>query len=585
MGREVKLPNIGGMLGALTHDAAVGANLAFTMLPKAMAYAVVAGVPPAYGLYASCAAPALAVTFGNNRLLFTGPVGVMTVLVLGSLHHFAHPFTAAYIALAATLTLMVAILTLLFAAARLGFLIRAIPTPVTEGFILAAALLIIGTQVGPALGAPPLSERSGIHLPRFLADAAEAWSRGDVLVPALFSACIASALLARRHVPRIPDAFFVIVLAVAAVFAFGLQERGVEMVGALPTGLPPLSLPTLAPLLSTDMWASAALLALVGMTETSSIARFVGRKTGQRSDPGREAIGQGTANLAVAFVGGYPVCATLSGTSVNLAGGARGPRPIYFFTALALIVVLGLGPLFAYLPRFALAAVVTMAVASLLDPRRFVELCRADKLDALVALTTFCVTLLVGPEPGILSGVAAVENTATAGDGASMAVSWRTRRRRPPLPGAASQQLFAVSPRRGDLRGDAQACHGTRTACGARPLGLALYRRRWGGGPPQHRDQLRCSWTARRVCRGRERRVAEDEDSRDACSGPRVPYRGRGLRARDRDEENQYMMIRLVAEHRAMVVEAVRIAEGRGRIRRDGECAQVALCRRATSDI
>src|SRR5499427_6245044 len=104
----------------------------------------------------------------------------------------------AYIELAASLTLMVGVLTLLFAAARPGFLVRAIPIPVTEGFIASAVLLIIGTQVGPALGAPPPSERSGIHLPAFLAEAAEAWSRRDVLVPGLFAACIIIALLARR---------------------------------------------------------------------------------------------------------------------------------------------------------------------------------------------------------------------------------------------------------------------------------------------------------------------------------------------------------------------------------------------------
>jgi MFS superfamily sulfate permease-like transporter len=397
MRRDAQLPNGGATFGGLAHDAAAGANLALTMLPKAMAYAVVAGVPPVYGLYASCAAPAVAVAFGSNRLLFTGPVGVMTVLVLGSLHHFAHAFSPAYIELAASLTLMVGVLTLLFAAARLGFLVRAISAPVTEGFIAAAALLIIGTQVGPALGAPPPSPRSGIHLPAFLAEAAEAWTRRDVLVLGLFAACIAIALLARRFFPRIPDALIVVGLAFAATFACGLSERGVEMVGALPTGLPPVSTPSLSPLLSGQLWASAALLALVGMTETSSISRFVNRRTGQRSDPGREAVGQGLANLAVAFVGGYPVCATLSGTSVNLAGGARGPRPIYFFTALALLVALFLGPLFAYLPRFALAAVVIMAVASLLDLRRLLVLCRADRFDALVALTTFAVTLLVGP--------------------------------------------------------------------------------------------------------------------------------------------------------------------------------------------
>jgi SulP family sulfate permease len=417
MQRDAQLPNGGATFGGLAHDAAAGANLALTMLPKAMAYAVVAGVPPVYGLYASCAAPALAVAFGSNRLLFTGPVGVMTVLVLGSLHHFAHAFSPAYIELAASLTLMVGVLTLLFAAARLGFLVRAISAPVTEGFIVAAALLIIGTQVGPALGAPPPSPRSGIHLPAFLAEAAEAWAGRDVLVLGLFAACIAIALLARRLFPRIPDALVVVSLAFAATFACGLSERGVEMVGALPTGLPAVSIPSLSPLLSGQLWASAALLALVGMTETSSISRFVSRQTGQRSDPGREAVGQGLANLAVAFVGGYPVCATLSGTSVNLAGGARGPRPIYFFTALALLVALCLGPLFAYLPRFALAAVVIMAVAGLLDLRRLLALCRADRFDALVALTTFAVTLLVGPARGILTGVAV----------AWLCYLWRTR--------------------------------------------------------------------------------------------------------------------------------------------------------------
>jgi sulfate permease, SulP family len=402
----------------LARDAATGANLALAMLPKAMAYAAVAGVPPAYGLYASCAAPALAVAYGSNRLLFTGPVGVMTVLVLGSLHHFAKPFSPAYIELAASLTLMVGLLSLLLAAARLGFLVRAIPTAVTEGFIAGAALLIIGTQVSDALGAPAQAARPGVHLPAFLAEAAEAWSRRDVLVPALSASCITIALLARWLLPGVPEALTVVVPSFVVTFAFGLRERGVEMVGALPTQLPAVSAPALAPLLSGQLWASAALLTLVGMTETCSISRFVARRTGQRSEPSREAVGQGLANLAVAFVGGYPVCASLSGTSVNLAGGARGPRPIHFFSVLALLATLCLGPLFAHLPKFALAAVVILAVSRLLNPRRLMALCRADRLDGLVALTTFLVTLLVGPERGILAGVAA----------AALCYLWRTRR-------------------------------------------------------------------------------------------------------------------------------------------------------------
>src|SRR5262245_55743956 len=188
MSRDTRSPNALGTLGDLARDAAGGANLALAMLPKAMAYAAVAGVPPAYGLYASCAAPALAVAFGSNRLLFTGPVGVMTILVLGALHPFAEPFSPASVGWAPCLTLMVGVLTLLVAAARLGLLVRAIPTSVTEGFIAGAALLIIGTQVGHALGSPRPPARSGLHLPASLAEAAEAWSHRDVLVPALSAA-------------------------------------------------------------------------------------------------------------------------------------------------------------------------------------------------------------------------------------------------------------------------------------------------------------------------------------------------------------------------------------------------------------
>src|SRR5262249_6970889 len=168
---------------------------------------------------------------------------------------------------------MVGVFTLVFAAARLGFLIRTIPIPVTEGFIAGAALLIMGTQVGDALGAPAPPVRTGLHLPAAVAEAAEAWSRRDVLVPALFVACIGVALLARRVLRRVPEALTVVAVSVALALALGLGARGVEMVGALPIGLPPISAPSLSPLSSGRLWASAVLLTLVGMAETCSISR------------------------------------------------------------------------------------------------------------------------------------------------------------------------------------------------------------------------------------------------------------------------------------------------------------------------
>lgn len=291
----------------------------------------------------------------------------------------------------------------------------------------------------------------------------------------------------------------------------------------------PVSAPPLAPLLSGRLWASAALLTLVGMTEACSISRFIARRTGQQSDPGREAVGQGLANLAVAFVGGYPVCASLSGTRVNLAGGARGPRPIYCFTALALLAVLCLGPLFTHLPRFALAAVVILAVARLLDPGRLFALCRVDGLDGLVAVATFLVTLLVGPEQGILAGVAA----------AALCYLWRTRR----VPVRESLwRLAGASVPRGAvclvLRPCGSLLYPHAEAIRDEALRLAL-----AHGLPVVIDlsaapfldedgaaAVRDLVAACGVRRGRKRCPGEGERGRGGRVWPRVPDGGRGLR-------------------------------------------------------
>ena len=221
-----------------------------------------------------------------------------------------------------------------------------------------------------------------------------------------------------------------------ATFACGLSERGVEMVGALPTGLPPVSAPSLSPLLSGQLWASAALLALVGMTETSSISPL-------RRPPDRAAIRswpRGRGPGAGKRSGGVPweFCPSLRDpfpARASTSQEARVARVRFSTSSLPWCAAGGVVPGAAVrLPAAlrALAAVVIMAVAGLLDLRRLLALCRADRLDALVALTTFAVTLLVGPGRGILAdrhGVAVlpVEDAARAGPRAPLAAGGRVR--------------------------------------------------------------------------------------------------------------------------------------------------------------
>ncbi len=383
-------------------DLISGINLGVSMIPKAMAYALVAGLPPIYGLYASFVAPLVAILFGSNKLLFTGPVGVMTVLVFTALSPIAEPGTQEYINLAAMLSLIVGFIILMIALLRLTFILNLISHAAVIGFVNAAALIITATQ---------LKYIFGIHVPKeeyvilMFLEIFKSLPEMNIYVFGLSLTAFASIIYLHRRYPRLPETLVVLVVLTLLVYFLNLEKKGVELVGSLPQGLPMPVFPGVDISHIGVLITSAAVIAIVGMTETYSISKIVAYNTKQKVDFNQEFIGQGLANIATAFFRGYPVCGSFSGTSVNWSSGARTGVSIIIFSILSLLSITVLTPIFYYLPKFMLAVIVIIAVMKLFQPRQLLEIYRINKYDGIVAMTTFSVSILTKPDDGIIVGV------------------------------------------------------------------------------------------------------------------------------------------------------------------------------------
>lgn len=388
--------------GYFYSDLIAGITLGVSMIPKAMAYALVAGLPPIYGLYASFVAPLVAILFGSNKLLFTGPVGVMTVLVFATLSPLAEPGSQEYITLAAMLSLIVGFIILAVALLRLTFVLNLVSHAAVIGFVNAAALIITATQLKYILGVHLSNEESVVAV---LAEILRSLPEVNLYVLALSAIALGSMVLIKRRYHKIPEALVVLVAMTLVVYFVNLEARGVEIVGSLPRGLPAPSIPFADLSLLGTLVASALVIAIVGMTETYSISKIVAYNTKQRVDFNQEFVGQGMANIFTSFFMGYPVSGSFSGTSINWSSGARTGMSILIFSLLALLTITVLTPMFYYLPMFMLASIVILAVMRLFKPRQLLEIYRINRYDGVVATMTFAVSLAVKPDVGIIVGI------------------------------------------------------------------------------------------------------------------------------------------------------------------------------------
>lgn len=386
-------------------DLLAGLVGALVVLPQGVAFASLAGLPVAQGLYAAMVPVVVAALWGSSWHQMSGPTNTVSLAVFAALAPLAVPGSAHYVTLALTLALLVGTIQLVMGLARLGWLVNFISHTVIVGFTAGAGLLIIAAQLKTFFGidAPPAAD--------FLANVMRAARNLQELEPWTTStgvATIVMALLGRRFAPRIPH--MIVGLVGGSLFAWMATQVGatrIAMVGALPGGVPPLSFPAF----DRDLWRSLAPAALalttLALAQSVSVARAVAARSGQRLDGNQEFVGQGLSNIAAAFASGYPSSGSFNRVWINYEAGAQTPLAAVFSATILLLIVVVVAPLGAHLPLAVMAGLLFVVAWGLVDLREMRRVVRSNRGDALVLVVTFLATLTLQVEFAIFVGVLA----------------------------------------------------------------------------------------------------------------------------------------------------------------------------------
>ncbi|MEP1210814.1 sulfate permease [Parasphingorhabdus sp.] len=401
----------------LTNDGVAAIIVTIMLIPQSLAYAMLAGLPPEIGLYASILPLIAYAIFGTSRTLAVGPVAVVSLMTLTAASAIAPPGSAEFIAAALVLALLSGLFLLLLGIFKLGFLANLLSHPVVSGFITASGIIIATSQLKSIFGI----KASGAAMPELLSSIAA--TIGTTNLPTLIIGVCATAflfwvrkglkpLLVRLGLPARPAELIAKAGPIAAVavstivtILFDLEAEGVKVVGDIPQSLPPFSVP----LVDLELWKTLAipalLLSIIGFVESVSVGQTLAAKRRQRIDPDQELIGLGAANLSAAFSGGYPVTGGLARSVVNFDAGAETPAAGAYTAIGITLAALFLTPLLASLPIATLAATIIVAVLSLVDFKTPLTIWRYSKMDFAAMAATIGVTLLAGVEPGVIAGV------------------------------------------------------------------------------------------------------------------------------------------------------------------------------------
>lgn len=402
---------------ALAGDATAGVIVTVMLIPQSLAYALLAGLPPEMGLYASILPIVAYALLGSSMTLAVGPVAVASLMTASALQPLAATGSAQYVGMAITLSLLSGGMLALFGLLRLGFLAHFLSHPVISGFISGSAVLIAVGQFKHVLGV----QAGGHNVFETLGALAQALPDARGVTVAIGGSSLVFLWAARKYLARTlmglgfpakaadlaaklsPMLAVIVSTAVVAVWRLD-ATAGVSVVGAVPQGLPALVVPSLQGL--GDLLLPALLISLVGFVESVSVAQSLALKRQQRVDPNRELLGLGAANVASAFSGGFPVTGGFARSVVNFAAGANTPLAGIISALLMGVVIAAMTGLFHYLPHAVLAATIIIAVSSLIDLDTLREAWKYDRADAASLLATGIGVVVFGVEVGILMGVA-----------------------------------------------------------------------------------------------------------------------------------------------------------------------------------
>ncbi|WP_135506420.1 SulP family inorganic anion transporter [Roseovarius aestuariivivens] len=403
---------------ALSNDVIAAVIVTIMLIPQSLAYALLAGLPPQAGIYASIVPIMLYALFGTSRALAVGPVAVVSLLTASAVGQVAEQGAAGYAVAALTLAFLSGAFLVLLGVLRLGFFANFLSHPVISGFITASGLLIAVSQIKHLLGI----SAHGHTLPEMLSAIFSQLNETNWIT--VFLGVTATAflfwvrgrlrpLLVRFGAPKLladiltkAGPVMAVLATTVAVWAFGLDAHGVGIVGDVPQGLPPFTFPSLDPELLQTLLVPAILISVIGFVESVSVAQTLAAKKRESIDPDQELIGLGAANLGAAFSGGFPVTGGFARSVVNFDAGAETPAA-GIFTALGLAVAaVALTPLVYYLPLATLAATIIVAVLSLVDLSILKKTWAYSRADFASVAATIFLTLGLGVEIGVASGVA-----------------------------------------------------------------------------------------------------------------------------------------------------------------------------------
>jgi len=402
---------------ALTNDMVAAMIVTIMLIPQSLAYALLAGLPPEAGLYASIAPIVFYAIFGTSRALAVGPVAVVSLMTAAALGKIVDQGTAGYAVAALSLAFLSGSILLAMGVFRLGFVANFLSHPVIAGFITASGVLIATSQLKHILGIKGegenlidmvhglithISEVNFITLTiGVLATAFLFWVRKG-LKPFLRKMGVVGTL---ADVLTKAGPVAGVVVTTLAVWLFGLADKGVAIVGAVPQSLPPLTMPSFSPELLKQLLLPAFLISIIGFVESISVAQTLAAKKRQRIDPDQELIGLGTASLGAAFTGGFPVTGGFSRSVVNFDAGAETPAAGAYTAVGLAIAAVALTPLIYFLPKATLAATIIVAVLSLVDFSILKRSWAYSKADFAAVLATIVLTLAMGVEIGVSAGV------------------------------------------------------------------------------------------------------------------------------------------------------------------------------------
>lgn len=386
----------------LRPDMIAGLTTAVILIPQAIAYALIAELPPQMGIYTAIVGAVVGALWGSSNQAHTGPTNTVSLLVLSTLIVSYTPGSPAYIFAASLLALMAGVFQLAMGLARLGMLLTFVSHSVVVGFSAGAGILIAVRQLAPLLGlqlsAHGLIDRL-VEIIRELPDIQRE--------TALLGIGIIVIIIVLKNIrSRIPTALIAIILASVMVYVLNLDEKGVVVIGELPKGLPPLThfTPFNLPAIP-SLFAGALAVGIIGLVETMAISRSIATQTGQRLDSNQEFVGQGLANLATGLFSGYSSAGSFTRSAVNHRAGARSPIAAASSGLFVLVSMFFLAPMGAYLPRTALAAVLIIVSVGMIDLVEISRIWRGARADAFIMVATFLATLFLDLALAVLIGV------------------------------------------------------------------------------------------------------------------------------------------------------------------------------------